>query len=70
MVIFGKIGIYMSYLIYIIGYKANKCSCFSSKKWQRGLENFGNGDIISPLVRRGGKKFHNENRPQKVCEGF
>ena len=41
----------MSYLIMCFGCKANKCSCFSSKKWHRGLANFGNGAIISALAR-------------------
>ena len=46
-----KIGIYLSYLTNRFGCKANKCSCFTSKKWQKGLAIFGNGDIISPLAR-------------------
>ena len=37
--------------------KANKCSCFIPKKWQEGLANFGNGDIISALVRPPHKNF-------------
>ena len=47
----GKIGVYMSYLKYRFGCKANKCSRFLSKKWQWGLAIFGNGDIISALAR-------------------
>ena len=46
----------MSYLICDYVFKANKCSCFTSKKWQKGLANFGNGDIISALVRRAAEK--------------
>ena len=53
----GKIGIHMSSLIYCFVYKANKCSCFSSKKWQKGVANFGNGDIISALARPAVEKF-------------
>lgn len=51
MVFNGKIGIHMSYLIFYFGCKANKCSCFISKKWQEGVANFRNGAIISALVR-------------------
>ena len=46
-----KIGIYLSYLTRRFECKANKCSCFISKKWQKGLAIFGNRDIISPLAR-------------------
>ena len=46
----------MSYLILCSGCKANKCSCFTPKKWQEGLANLGNGAIISALVRRAAEK--------------
>ena len=51
MVFIGKIGIHMSYLMFYFEYKANKCSYFTSKKWQEGVANFRNGAIISALVR-------------------
>ena len=51
MVFIGKIGIHLSYLIFYFGCKANKCSCFISKKWQEGVANWKNGAIISALVR-------------------
>ena len=57
MVIIGKIGIHMSYLMFYFRCKANKCSCFISKKWQEGVANFRNGAIISALVRPPHKNF-------------
>ena len=65
MVFNGKIGIRLSYLIMCFGYKANKCSCFTSKKWQEGVANFGNGDIISALVRPPTRKSGWVNRRKK-----
>ena len=66
MVFNGKIGIHMSYLIFCFGYKANKCSCFTSKKWQEGVANFGNGDIISALVRPPTRKSGWGNRRKNI----
>lgn len=45
----------MSSLIHIIPFKANKCLCFQSKKWERGLAKNGKDDIISPTSANGRK---------------
>ena len=45
--------------------KANKCSCFIPKKWQEGVANFGNGDIISALVRPADVKIGVEREKKK-----
>jgi len=55
----------MSYLKYTIGYKANKCSHFSSKNWHRGLEKFGKGDIICPPARPA-EKEKEKQREEKI----
>ena len=65
MVFNGKIGIRMSYLNLKYIRKANKCSCFTSKKWQEGVAKFGNGDIISALVRPADVKIGVEREKKK-----
>lgn len=51
MVSYGKNRHTVVVFNFVFGCKANKCSCFTSKKWHTGVANFGNGAIISALVR-------------------